>query len=894
MLFLNITSPSPIDVGSKIVINLPNNTFSRVGALVTQDCAYTVNGAGFAGCQYGLSGVWLTQTNISFLGSSQLPANTNILLTLYVTNAWSVAPFAAQAISLFVSNPGDNYVAQGSISLANIYGGIPSLLASAINTPILTQTSNLANAVNSITVTFTLPVPLPTGCTILLSLPKSAYSLSSNNLAAITNLQSQNSNSTYYALSLSVSCLQSTPLCDLANNQYSLTIALQNNPYVAISSNQLFFQVNLGSNIISSQATLSIPAFVAQTLSAASISRSNLNSFSATNATITISNPNAVSNFMLIVSPFVRPTATLPLILAPTLATSNSQTLTYQLNSSNFLAVNVTSASGSTSNIVISGQNNLLVSVAPEVYTVTIMDSNYIYFTGQITASDTLVPYYSGLNLQRIITTVGQTTNIYLYGNLPTSIPSLTVPFNGNTFTVAGTTFNVSLGTIINSNNVSNSSAFPISIKNSDYVAYSSSLVISPALTTQNLTGFTTLTIPPTVNVGSNYSISVNLNQTSLSYLSIKAPIFFKGMVKCCIDSTCIQTLIQSCTFTPQASNNFLELWLTSAQNVTNITFVVTALDYQSTFTNQPISIMSALPTSSINVVANLNIAAVGIASTLALQNWKVNTINTYTLKVQPIAKSGYLSIALPSFISTQLSTPSVGMTLSINGTITPTPNLTNQNGQSLLILPITFSTTNISLLLTSILNPLDNTPYTITIQQAADPSFANIYGYSNLNVVMNQFDSITLISAVRVVTKVNSLTDLVVEITAPYNSTQFVLVFPASQLFTSATCSIFVNETLIVPCQVVNSSAIMTSSVTGTNRYTITGLQNQKFYDPTTTGDLITAQIGTPYLRAVTIPSTSTPVSPQLTLGSILMNSFTSSNPTLLAPTTLTYKITI
>ena len=831
-LFLNITLPSPIAVGSKIVINLPNNTFSRVASLVTQDCAYTINGASFTGCQYGLSGIWVTQTNISFLGSAQLPANTNILLTLYVTNAWSVTPFAAQAISLFVSNPSDNYVAQGSISLANIYGGIPSLLTSAINTPVLAQTSNLANAANSITINFTLPIPLPTGSTITLSLPKNAYVLSSTNLAAITNLQSQSSNSTSYALSLSVSCLQSSPLCNLANNQYSLTVALQNNPYVAISTNQLFFQVSLGSNLISSQATLTIPAFVAQTLSAASISRSNLNAFATTNATITINNPNAVSNFMLIVSPYVKPTATLPLVLAPTLATSNSQALTYQLNSSNHITVNVTSASGSTSSIVISGQNNLLVSVAPEVYTVTIMDANYIYFTGQITASDTLVPYSSGLSLQRIITTVGQSTNIYLYGSLPASIPALTVPFNGNNFTVAGTTFNASLGTIINSKNVSDSSVFPISIKNSDFVAYTSSLSIAPVLTTQNLTGFLTLAIPATVNVGSNYSMSVSLNQTSLSYLSIKTPIFFKSMVKCCIDTTCTQTLIQSCIFTPQASNNFIELWLTSAQNLTNVTFVVTALDYQSSFTNQPISLMAALPTSSISVVANLNIAAVNITSTLALQNWKVNTINTYTLNVQPIAKPGYLSIALPSFISAQLNTPSVGVTLTVNGTITPT-TLLNQNGQSLLVLPITFSTTNVSLLLTSVLNPVDNSPYSITIQQAADSAFTNIFGYSILNIVMNQFDSITLISAVRVVTKVNSLTDLIMEITAPYNSTQFIMNFPASQLLTTSSCSIFVNETQTVPCQVVNSTAIRTSSMPGTNRYTITGLQNQKFYDP-------------------------------------------------------------
>jgi hypothetical protein len=158
----------------------------------------------------------------------------------------------------------------------------------------------------------------------------------------------------------------------------------------------------------------------------------------------------------------------------------------------------------------------------------------------------------------------------------------------------------------------------------------------------------------------------------------------------------------------------------------------------------------------------------------------------------------------------------------------------------------------------------------------------------------MNQFDSITLASAIRVGTKVNTLSDLILEVTAPYASSQLVLTFPSSQLLTTSNCSILVNETKALDCQVLNSSSILTSSLVGTNRYTIHGLQNQKFYDPATTGDLLLAQIGTPYLRAVTQPATSTSITPQLTLGSIIVNSMISSNSVQLSSTTLTYNITI
>jgi hypothetical protein len=163
-----------------------------------------------------------------------------------------------------------------------------------------------------------------------------------------------------------------------------------------------------------------------------------------------------------------------------------------------------------------------------------------------------------------------------------------------------------------------------------------------------------------------------------------------------------------------------IELWLTSSQSLTNITFVVTSLDYQTVFANQIIKIVSALPTSSITTLASLTIAAVNITSTLALQNWKVNRPNTYTLNVQPIAKAGYLSISLPTYMSSQLNSTNSSLTLTVNGSVSNS-NLLIQNGQTFVIVPVTPSTKTVSLLLAAIVNPIDNTPYAITISQASD-----------------------------------------------------------------------------------------------------------------------------------------------------------------------------
>lgn len=80
--------------------------------------------------------------------------------------------------------------------------------------------------------------------------------------------------------------------------------------------------------------------------------------------------------------------------------------------------------------------------------------------------SENLLPYKSGLYLERIITTVGRSSNLYINGNLPVAIQEMVLRFKENNYPIAGKTFNISLGSIINSNNVNDSTSYPVKVLN--------------------------------------------------------------------------------------------------------------------------------------------------------------------------------------------------------------------------------------------------------------------------------------------------------------------------------------------------------------------------------------------------------------------------------------------
>jgi len=529
------------------------------------------------------------------------------------------------------------------------------------------------------------------------------------------------------------------------------------------------------------------------------------------------------------------------------------------------------------------------------MYTLTIVDTNYIYYTASLIPLTKIVPYSSGLTLQRITTTVGLSTNVYINGNLPASIPLMSVLFNGYNVALNGQSFNTSLGTIINSNNVSDTTTVPITIKNSDYIAYSNSLPYTPLLTPQNLTAFMSLQLPSTIYINQNISASLSLSNTTLTYLSISIPSFFQSINFCCIDSSCSQSNILSCSYSAGASNSLIELYLKSGQVVSNVTIGLTALSYQATFLNFQMIITSALPSASIKLNYNISVVALSMTSSLILSNWQVNTLNTYTLNVQAITRAGYLIIVPPYFIGTQLTVKDTvsTSTLMINGVVTTLP-LSMSTGQSFIFLPMNGSTCNISFVMNSITNPINNQPFSFIIQQAQDQSLTYIYGYNNITFAMKVFDTVVISSAVRNVTKVGIATSVTMNITTPSYSDQMIITFPSSQLYTSTNCQVMTSNSNSLPCSVLSSNSILTTNVPGTTTYLVTGMINQISFDSTTAQDLITATIGNPYTRASTVTNSTTYINPQLTMGAVTLNSVTSSNFISLSTTTLTYNISL
>lgn len=156
----------------------------------------------------------------------------------------------------------------------------------------------------------------------------------------------------------------------------------------------------------------------------------------------------------------------------------------------------------------------------------------------------------------------------------------MTVIFNSNSYTISGPTFNVSLGSMINSNNVSSDSTPLIVIKNSNLIAFSSTLSFTPALTYQPLTAFASISVPSTLNVSQAVNITVALSNYSLTYVGLLLPVFIKQVSLCCIEATCSQTNINSFALSASGNQLKLDLYLKSSQAVSTIICQAQALDY--------------------------------------------------------------------------------------------------------------------------------------------------------------------------------------------------------------------------------------------------------------------------------------------------------------------------
>ena len=133
-LTFNLSLPSSLNAVNKLVINIPSGTYLRITNLYNQDCSYSVGNTSFNSCLYTTdTNGWLTQVNLTNLGSTQIAALTNITINLYVTNSWVSSTFSSTPIAFYVCSSTDNYLAQGSILLTTLYSGLTSFSGSLVS-----------------------------------------------------------------------------------------------------------------------------------------------------------------------------------------------------------------------------------------------------------------------------------------------------------------------------------------------------------------------------------------------------------------------------------------------------------------------------------------------------------------------------------------------------------------------------------------------------------------------------------------------------------------------------------------------------------------------------------------------------------------------------------------
>ena len=246
-----------------------------------------------------------------------------------------------------------------------------------------------------------------------------------------------------------------------------------------------------------------------------------------------------------------------------------------------------------------------------------------------------------------------------------------------------------------------------------------------------------------------------------------------------------------------------------------------------------------------------------------------MNAKSNYNLWIAPNSQAGYIGITLPIFITSQLNDSSVSYALYLNGAAS-NANLV-VSGAYNYVLPVNSTITNVTLLISSLTNPLNSAPYTMKVDQAYDTTLSKVYATNTFSITMNEFDPITVSSATRDITKVSQLASLSLNITTPNYKDDMIINFPSSQQYTNTNCTVVANSQTL-PCQVINSTAIKTTNIAGANTYVVTGLSNQKYFSLTASTDLVQVSLGNPYSKARTITSSTTYITPSLTLGSVIM----------------------
>ncbi len=360
----------------------------------------------------------------------------------------------------------------------------------------------MADTQNSLTISYVLPVSASPNTLVTLSIPKSTYTL---NLSALTtNIAPSSSLSTsdQYILVFPSPCVLSGLVCSSTNAKFTFTVGVKNNKYVPLVHEAVTLQVGLGSYSISQTAQASFELYAPLAMGLPTITRTNSQANEASTVAITFTTPSLTS-FYLVIAPIVTPTVTISILNAVSfVGVQANSPLQYAINTTGHLKIVMTgSSSVPTSRVMISGNNSFLVPVNTEKYTVTIVDQDFIYFQSAVTPDSPLTPINSGITLQRIVATVALSTQVYLNGSFPASVPPMTMGFMGQNYQIVSQNFNVSLGNVTNSQDVSDASTVQLTVSNADVIAFKGALGYTPALVPQELTDLASLTAPATLKV---------------------------------------------------------------------------------------------------------------------------------------------------------------------------------------------------------------------------------------------------------------------------------------------------------------------------------------------------------------------------------------------------------
>lgn len=282
------------------------------------------------------------------------------------------------------------------------------------------------------------------------------------------------------------------------------------------------------------------------------------------------------------------------------------------------------------------------------------------------------------------------------------------------------------------------------------------------------------------------------------------------------------------------------------------------------------------------------------LSANLSCTSNRTGELANYTLSVEPMLRTGLLSVSIPSYISGLFDngTPTVmtddtfhsnlrvevnGVAVLITGTdrdgigsVNGLYKLTYQTGIYNINLPFNqISTTSrnlITLVLRNVVNPPDNRPLGFTlVQHEVEVGLTQIYGHQQLSYRMTKLNPVTVYSGVRNMTKIGANISLTLDIeTATTQSDSMLIKLSTMQVLVREgegyTCLVCFDETdcdmngiSITSVQAENTIKI-SNHKPGRHKYTISGcLINSYFSQVPQVGDEIYVGLSSPYQTAET-----------------------------------------